>query len=591
MMNHKKKEFFFIIKLMLFIFRVKLSESEYLRLSANNNTNKKNINFSQKKKDFNLTNKTELLSIYRSLNIIPLKMEKKIFSFSKNRNPISCFFNLNENKNNLNSNHLEIFSHKKLNELELLKKGHGNTTNMNEELLKSFLNFINIGRPRYRKVTLKHVIRIKNGEKLVAKRLFEKYQDDWATIFGAKYPNIAPFGQETEFFKTDVLNTEPNIVVERISLVSQQSSENLYSLKSFLNKIGFINVNLTESSEDWDDTIFGTEGSNFGANIVLNPLVLFFYFIYSLFELFLVYKIFTNLIGNPFELIKFISTYSMKYFFENTSGFTSTSFIIFCVFVWFFIFMTFIIHLLALLDSQIEDTSKTNFSWFSSNFIELYSVFMLLNLISFVYVDIVFLIDFLLTRVFFLGSPGYPNFFALFYSIFVDCFQLLTVNGFFSYYLNKYLYFNLNYNSPHIFQEFYFLNTRFSLVNVYSNYKNIYENNNNFFLSVFGYFSNNLSDVSSNNFKYLKIKLRNELLQDIRKYNFLYDKYQQLKTVGQLYNRGFYGFNFRLDMQNSVNPFYSTEKTIFFDWRFKHFLRLWQHRLEEETSFFLFHRL
>lgn len=46
----KKKEFFFIIKLMLFIFRVKLSESEYLRLSANNNTNKKNINFSQKKK-------------------------------------------------------------------------------------------------------------------------------------------------------------------------------------------------------------------------------------------------------------------------------------------------------------------------------------------------------------------------------------------------------------------------------------------------------------------------------------------------------------------------------------------------------------
>lgn len=65
---------------------------------------------------------------------------------------------------------------------------------------------------------------------------------------------------------------------------------------------------------------------------------------------------------------------------------------------------------------------------------------------------------------------------------------------------------------------------------------------------------------------------KNELLQDFRKLNFLRRKYNELLMVGQLYDRGYNGHNYRLDLQYQNNPIIAQEKTNYFGWRFKNYI-------------------
>ena len=587
-------KFLFTIKIICFVFRLNIKTDEFLHLFIYNNIpinhDKKNKNI--KTDNFDFFKYLESLSLSNTTKNLGLKEKQELKPFDKENIFSSDIKKLNENsktlgtENKLEINNLDLIYHKKLNEIELLQENSTNTTNLDEKLLQSFLNFINIGRPRYHRVTIKHILRIKNGETLIAKRLFENYQTDWEPIFGAKYPNIAPFGKETQFFKKDLLNTEPILVVERINL-TEDTSNKTFDFDSFLSKIGFINTNLTRSSEDLDDTVLSTPGSNFGGDFIINPIALLLFFFYSLLEFWLIIKMVILIFGNPLHLILFISNYPMKYYYENLGQFSNTSFLLLGIFCWIFIFLSFILHFLSLWDEEKEDLSLNPLSWFSSSLMDLYSSFLILNIALFVYLDIFFFFDFLITRVFFLGTPGYPNLFALSFSIFLDFIHLLSNNNFYSSYLVNYLSLNIDYSNPKFFQQFNFLDYRFSLVNINNtNPINLNFFSNNFFLSILDHYSNKHFNIFLNNFYYDKLYLKKELIQDIRKYNFLISKYQDIINTGQLYNRGFFGSNFRLDMQKNPDYFLS-EKTNYFDWRFQHYLNMWQRSAcEDNTSFF-----
>ena len=60
-----------------------------------------------------------------------------------------------------------------------------------------------------------------------------------------------------------------------------------------------------------------------------------------------------------------------------------------------------------------------------------------------------------------------------------------------------------------------------------------------------------------------------EIIQDVRKYNYIRKNLNELRFLGQLHARGWNGFNYRLDLQTFIDPIIPSEQVIRFDWRLK----------------------
>jgi len=60
---------------------------------------------------------------------------------------------------------------------------------------------------------------------------------------------------------------------------------------------------------------------------------------------------------------------------------------------------------------------------------------------------------------------------------------------------------------------------------------------------------------------------KRELMQDIRKYNFLRSRFNDIEQVGELFKRGYNGYNYRLDWQFVSKKIEPIDQTLSFDWR------------------------
>lgn len=67
----------------------------------------------------------------------------------------------------------------------------------------------------------------------------------------------------------------------------------------------------------------------------------------------------------------------------------------------------------------------------------------------------------------------------------------------------------------------------------------------------------------------MRFVFQRELIQDIRKYNYIRKYMNDLNMVGQLYLRGWNGFNYRLDLKIASDPIIPQEQIVRFDWRLK----------------------
>lgn len=60
---------------------------------------------------------------------------------------------------------------------------------------------------------------------------------------------------------------------------------------------------------------------------------------------------------------------------------------------------------------------------------------------------------------------------------------------------------------------------------------------------------------------------KRELMQDIRKYNYLRSRFNYIEQIGELFKRGYNGYNYRLDWQYIQEKIESIDQTLSFDWR------------------------
>jgi len=185
-------------------------------------------------------------------------------------------------------------------------------------------------------------------------------------------------------------------------------------------------------------------------------------------------------------------------------------------------------------------------------------------------IELMMFFDLLATRVFFVGVSGYPQIFTSFFLSFYEIFYLLGTTGYFSLFLENFLYFDVK------FPIFYFSDSvpyvqRYPLVQPYHIANPLYDRPN-FFLWLFDAFVKKISgDFSKSAFfsNDLRFVFQRELLQDIRKYNYIRKYQNDLQLTGQLFLRGWNGFNYRLDLKIIAEPILPTEQVVRFDWRFK----------------------
>lgn len=179
-------------------------------------------------------------------------------------------------------------------------------------------------------------------------------------------------------------------------------------------------------------------------------------------------------------------------------------------------------------------------------------------------------VDLLVTRVFFFGVPGYPNLFALVFLFFYDIFYVLGSVGYFSSYLENIIFIDFKFPVFHM-GEFVPLTQRYPLVQPYF-LGNPYLDRPNFFLWLADSFLNFLFPNNNKSFfiaNHTHFVYQRELIQDLRKYNYLRKNLTDLRFIGQLYSRGWNGFNYRLDLQTFIDPITPSEQVIRFDWRLK----------------------
>lgn len=431
-------------------------------------------------------------------------------------------------------------------------------SNVTQEQLKKQVN------------TLKQVeFLLKNKDLILSKNLRLQQldiTDEVKSVMFSYYNPVGPYGPDTTLYTGDLVSKNKTIVSRRVNLI--KNNEKVADLDAFNSKVGFLNFN-TNLSEEWENSSDVPVGGWFtGQFYFINPFLILLFIFYSFFEFFLILFIMSSFFGNPFDTFFFFLKYPLLYYYEHLTTFPSPNYFFFSLMFWFFVFFVFSVHLLQILDSDRFEPPRL--SWIYNFFKDFFYNIFLWWCVIFCIFEIFSFLDLLFTRIFFIGTPGYPQILSAFFLIFYDLFYLLGTTGYFSFYLENFLHLEIK------FPIFYFTDyspilQRYPLVQPYF-IGDPYSNRLNFFL----WFFDNIFSLLSGDTKKLtffstdsRIVFQREIIQDIRKYNFLRKNYLDLKNVGQIYLRGWNGFNYRLDLQNIVDPIIPTEQVVRFDWRFK----------------------
>lgn len=329
-------------------------------------------------------------------------------------------------------------------------------------------------------------------------------------------------------------------------------------------KVGFLNTSFF-SDEYFDnsaDVIF--DANSPGRFYSINPFLVLGYLLYAIIEFFFVLFLLSKITGTPFELFSFFMKYHDAYFYNNLVNFPSAGFIFGAMALWFNIFLIFIYHILELLDS--DEFDPPQFSWFFYFFYQLFYILLFSSVCLFITIELFQFLELLITRVFFVGSIGYPQIFNIIYSFFTDLFRILGSFSFFSIIFENFFSYRANIVSYN-FSDFIPFSNRKSLVQpdflVHSTFYRP-----NFFVHFFSFVFNQFGSTDSFFFESRSL-YRRELVQDIRKYNFLRRLWINLQLLGQLHSHGFNGRNFRLDLENIRDSRLAIDNTHSFDWRFQ----------------------
>jgi len=226
------------------------------------------------------------------------------------------------------------------------------------------------------------------------------------------------------------------------------------------------------------------------------------------------------------------------------------------------------VHILQLLDEDRFEPPRL--SWIYNFFKDFFYNIFLWWCVLFCLFEVFSFVDLFLTRIFFVGTPGYPQILSGIFLIFYDLICLLGTVGYFSFHLENFMHLDIKFPIFY-FSDYTPLLQRYPLVQPYF-MGDPYLNRPNFFLWIFDSVLNKFSGESGKLAFFsqdARAIFQRELVQDFRKYNFIRKNLLQLKTIGQLYNRGWNGFNYRLDLQVLTDPIISAEQVIRFDWRFK----------------------
>jgi hypothetical protein len=376
---------------------------------------------------------------------------------------------------------------------------------------------------------------------------------------------IGPYGADTTFYSSDLFSTDRLNVVRRVSLFYME--EKPKNINLFKNKIGFLNfgTNFHEEFELVSDTSFG--GFFSGKSFSINPLIVFGLILYSVCELFVIFYFMADVLGSPFQTINFFFKYPLVYFYENLSGFPSANYFFFSLCFWFMVFIMFSNYFLELLDEERFNPPKL--SWLFNFLKEFAYDFVFLGCIFFCVIETVVFFDLLFTRFFFIGTPGYPQIFTSLFLLLYDIFFVIGTTNYFSLYLDSFVFFDIKF-PVFYFSDFVPFLKRYPLVQPVHLVSSFCRPN--FFLwafdSFFSYFF--LQETKSTfSLENSRLVLQREIVQDIRKYNYLRKYLVDLSLLGQIFSRGFNGFDYRLDLKYVNNPIIATEQLMRFDWRFK----------------------
>jgi hypothetical protein len=509
-------------------------------------------------------------------NIIMLKNKKTFFAklskISRKLDNINVKIKALYKKNAITTNN--FYNSTKIKSYKLLEKKDFFFNN--DDYLEDYLKYINIFRPKKKKIKLSHIKKIKNGNKMLISYLFKEREFELDFILNIKKPLYSNYIKNDQNYRTnfDVALKKP--IVRRIYNYDPALKDKYLQMGigKFSDNIGFLNSNIT-SQEQYDNLVdVPRDPININSFYVINPFLVLGFIIYSLLEFFLFCFFVFKITGNPFKLLILFLEYPSSYFFENLTNFPSMYFYFYSLFLWFLLLVGFFVKLLEIFNEPDFDDLESSFIFvFFINFLYvLCIIFLFSNLIIFFNE-----LNSLLFDVFFIGSPQMSAIIAIPYHLFYDLIKLLCSFSYFAEIIDNKdnVYYNSTYNFPS-FSEYVMLKNRSSFLNIYD-YQILYDKTKSIKLNnIFLFFFNNLNDLffKWNNYeKFIYINDRQlwkrELLQDIRKYNFLKKKYNELLLVGKFYDHIYYGKNFRLDLQYVQKPLIAQDQNIFFGWRFK----------------------
>jgi hypothetical protein len=418
--------------------------------------------------------------------------------------------------------------------------------------------------------TLKQVEFLLKNKSLILSRKIKLSDIDLSpevkSVMFSYYNPEGPYGADTVIYTSDLFSRNKILVSRRTHLINEKSV--IKSLVDLNSKTGFSNSNLS-SSEEWENSADVPVGGWFtGHFYFVNPLVVIGFLLYSVLEFCVLLYIMSFFVGTPYDNVVFFVKYPLVYYYENLSSFPSPNYFFFSLLFWLYVLVIFIVHVLELLDEDRFVPPQLSWTYgFLRDFF--YSVF-IWWCVAFCLFEMVGTLDLFLTRIFFIGTPGYPQIGAVLFLAFYDLFQLLSVVGYFSFHLDHFMHVDIKFPIFY-YSDYTPLLQRYPLVQPYF-IGDPYFNKPNFFLWLFDHFLNFLSGESDKSLFFSKdsrFVFQRELVQDIRKYNYVRKNLVQLRFLGQLYNRGWNGFNYRLDLQTVIDPIVPSEQMVRFDWRFK----------------------
>lgn len=376
-------------------------------------------------------------------------------------------------------------------------------------------------------------------------------------------PNVGPYGSTFSLYASDVFSKDRRFLGRRLG--SFESANSVKNLSDFNSKVGFLNSSLVGSDEEHEYTVDAPyDGDFYGRFYMINPFLVLGFLLYSFFELFFVIFLLINITGTPYDLFLFFMKYNIPYFYKNISGFPSATFIFGALVIWVHIILVFLMHVLEIIDTEHFD--PPSLSWFFNFLHQFLYTIIFLSFSIFIAVECFLFFDLLVTRVFFIGTVGYPQVFSIVYSLFFDIYKILSSFSYFSFFLENFLSLRSN-NLNQSFSDFYSFSIRKSFVQPdFIINSQFYRPN--FFIWLFS----NLVESSFFSDAYFIDKkniYRRELIQDVRKYNYLKRLWLNFDIAAQLHTRGLNGKNYRLDFENNREFKLAHDGTQHFDWRFK----------------------